>query len=893
VTLQIAHVGLRNIRSYRSADLSLGPGTTLLSGDIGSGKTSLLYAIEMGLLGFAEVDPGYLIRHGAKEAEVSLTLTDGTQRWELRRRFARRARKGHDAFEPTESSLAVDGQRAAYSTTELRRRAIELIGFPDNPNPRAHSDVWRWAIYLAQERMRDVLDPDVETRMETVRKALGVEQYRLAGENARALGRALQERASDLAEQGARHQGIEAEADRWQRQETAARDQLAALTARERQQREELGRARRGLEGLESQRQALESARQAVAHQERLAQELERSIDQDRAAQQVARDRLARVETDRDRESAAASPAEESSQALDPLRARREKLVQHLASLEEVRGQASGVDEQLTRWKDRDREVTVRHQATLRELAKARKELHQLETLDPIAEPRTSDARTPSELASFRTQLEETRRGIDRRLAMAIGELHELAELVQEGVCPRCHRAVEPFEFESHRREQETLVTALQEELSAATEKLEAADASVLARLEYDRTRDRWVQLEARRSDLRNRTTELEAARRTEEQLMGNLTEERVALENRRKTLSARLEDVQRVHEELSLVGAELVRAEEQAQRAAARLERLAALERQIPELRTEIENRARSEAERDSRCREVRAEIERARGRLRSSLDLEDRWREARTRVEALETSVEGTLRDARDPHGLLAEASARLDEVARRLTERRHLEDLAAQLGRLSSWLDKNFRTAMVELERRRLQQGRLQFERRFAQYFAALVEDPALAARVDETFAPWVDIAGQPTPAEALSGGERTALALAFRLALGRTVRDAGRLALETLILDEPTEGFSQEQTLRMGDLLEGLGLPQVILVSHERQLEGIADRVVRVRKKDGVSFIEETDRTPKVELPATGPPEGPRPKPQVPLRRRKIRRLSDLEAAEAGDRSGQAR
>ena len=99
----------------------------------------------------------------------------------------------------------------------------------------------------------------------------------------------------------------------------------------------------------------------------------------------------------------------------------------------------------------------------------------------------------------------------------------------------------------------------------------------------------------------------------------------------------------------------------------------------------------------------------------------------------------------------------------------------------------------------------------------------------------FSPAVEIDGEWTPAEALSGGERTALALAFRLALGQVVRAAGRLKLETLILDEPTDGLFAEQVVRMGELLDGLGLPQVLLVSHEAQLTAIADRVVRVEKR----------------------------------------------------------
>ncbi len=893
MTIQIAHVGLRNIRSYRTAELDLSPGTTLLSGDIGSGKTSLLYAIELALFGFAEVDPGYLVRHRARDAEVTLTLTDGTHRWELRRRFTRRTRKAREAFEPTDNSLAVDGQRTAYSATELRRRTIELLGFPDNPNPRAHSDVWRWAVYLAQERMRDVLDPDVEARMETVRKALGVEQYRLAGENAHSLSRSLQERAADLAEQGGRHRGVEEESAHWREEAARARQDLARMEARERELREELDRGRATLERLELRRREFQAAREAVAHEEQLAKELNRSLEQDRTAQQNARDRLARIEADYTLESAAAGPAEASLRTVEPLRARREELVRQLTGLEEVRGQASGVEEQLAQWNDRYREAEVRHEGTVEQWTTVRRDQQEVGSTDPVVEPLAPGDRTYPELEGDRNSLEEARRTIDRRLTTATVELQELAELVQDGVCPRCHRPVEASEFESHRQEQEALVLSLQRELETATKEVGAAEGRALARLEYERLHDRWEQLEARRADLRQREATLQANATEEEDRMAQLRAERATLETRRQGLSDRLEEVVRVREEIAFVETELAQAEEQARQAAARKERLAALEQQIPEIQSEIEARRQAEADRAGRLEGVRKQIEVDRGRLKEAPELEERWNISRLHLDELGRSFEGVLREASGPQGKLAEATARLDELERRLQERQSLEQQSIQLSRLADWMDQDFRSAMLELERRRLQHGRLQFERRFAQYFAALVEDPALSARVDDSFAPWVDIAGQATPAEALSGGERTALALAYRLALGRTVRDAGRLALETLILDEPTEGFSQEQTLRMGDLVEGLGLPQVILVSHERQLEGIADRVVRVRKKDGVSMIEEGDRGSEYGLPPTSTSEEPLPKLRAAPRRRKARRLTDLGGADAVDGSTQAK
>jgi DNA repair protein SbcC/Rad50 len=149
--------------------------------------------------------------------------------------------------------------------------------------------------------------------------------------------------------------------------------------------------------------------------------------------------------------------------------------------------------------------------------------------------------------------------------------------------------------------------------------------------------------------------------------------------------------------------------------------------------------------------------------------------------------------------------------------------------------------FRETMLQMERRLLAQAQSEFERSFTRYFATLIEDETLVARSDGTFSPGVYIDGEWTPPEALSGGERTALALAFRLALGRVVRTMGKMKLETLILDEPTDGFSPEQVIRMGELLDELALPQVILVSHEIQLSSIADRVVRVSKNARGSLL----------------------------------------------------
>jgi len=49
--MKIKKIKLKNIRSYESQEIEFPEGSLLLSGDIGSGKTSILLAIEYALFG--------------------------------------------------------------------------------------------------------------------------------------------------------------------------------------------------------------------------------------------------------------------------------------------------------------------------------------------------------------------------------------------------------------------------------------------------------------------------------------------------------------------------------------------------------------------------------------------------------------------------------------------------------------------------------------------------------------------------------------------------------------------------------------------------------------------------------------------------------------------------
>ena len=69
-------IKLKNIRSYIDEEIDFDKGITLLSGDIGSGKSSILLAIDFALFGLRKgyLSGNALLRNGENRGSVELTF---------------------------------------------------------------------------------------------------------------------------------------------------------------------------------------------------------------------------------------------------------------------------------------------------------------------------------------------------------------------------------------------------------------------------------------------------------------------------------------------------------------------------------------------------------------------------------------------------------------------------------------------------------------------------------------------------------------------------------------------------------------------------------------------------------------------------------------------------
>jgi len=162
-------------------------------------------------------------------------------------------------------------------------------------------------------------------------------------------------------------------------------------------------------------------------------------------------------------------------------------------------------------------------------------------------------------------------------------------------------------------------------------------------------------------------------------------------------------------------------------------------------------------------------------------------------------------------------------------------------------AAWLSEFFNPALESIERHVLSHINCRFDELFRKWFGMLVEGTELDVTIDENFSPLVNQGGYELDILSLSGGEKTSVAFAFRLALNHMVLEvSGANESNLLILDEPTDGFSTEQLARVRDVLRELRAPQLILVSHERELESFADHIFKVVKENGESRVVPVNR-----------------------------------------------
>jgi len=216
---------------------------------------------------------------------------------------------------------------------------------------------------------------------------------------------------------------------------------------------------------------------------------------------------------------------------------------------------------------------------------------------------------------------------------------------------------------------------------------------------------------------------------------------------------------------------------------------------------------------------------------------------------AEEKQKEFEEILRQERISEIKLAESKKEIEfsssQIAQLKSEIEKVELIKSKLvyiSELENWLSKQFTTLISFIEKNVMLKLKTEFSKLFAEWFYTLVSD-TFSVRLSDDFTPIVEQQDYEIDYAYLSGGERTAIALAYRLALNQVINQlmSKIKTRDLIILDEPTDGFSEQQIDKMRDIFQQLNVGQLLVVSHEQKIDGFVDNVIKFKKENGMTKV----------------------------------------------------
>ncbi|MDE1863418.1 MAG: SMC family ATPase [Thaumarchaeota archaeon] len=810
--MNLKSISLQNIRSYKDQTIEFPLGTSLFEGDIGSGKSTILMAIEFALFGLGSQRGASLLRLGEKEGSVSLSFSVNDSDYEIIRKLTRKK----NSVTQEEGSITTTQGTLVLSPAELKERILDILNFKEPVDPKAQSVIYRYAVFTPQEEMKLILAKNPKERVQTLRKAFGIEDYKTASDNANILAAQIKDSINRLMGQIADLEKKRAELEYNEKDiKKLKEDQKKIL-----EQYEELEslqhKDKKKLDGLRKKEQRYNDANSKIPLITREIGEKSRIIENLRTHQTSLREEI---------DNELNPQIEKLSKKPKPTNRTKEDLgvtINILRKLEKKRSELMGERPSLMKAVDKRKKKLGEYQKKSseqigREIKAAEKERDQLiHHLEEIEGKLKDIGKREARLDANKTDLEQ--------------KIEELKGL--KGACPICERGLTPAHKRHLKEERESKL----EEIRKQIPDIEQEERQ----LESDRTESNKHLSELKEKIVDLKSFEKEALELEEE--IGRLSQ-----------ITKELSDIEtklKIKEEKGFKG--LSDYENPSEHLQSLLDVLNEYLSTVDTIKGLEKNIARNESqirENDKEIERTIANIEQSKKSLKKLDSIKERLKQIPQTVRELNQTVETRgyeieeLQQQKGRHdGRQKELSANNDRLVSEINRKENAKSLMQKFQDYHMWITGFLVPTFQTIERQVMITLRQEFESIFQKWYSMLLDEPDKETRMDEDFTPIVEQDGYEQDVDYLSGGERTSLALAYRLALNTIVqRVSGGMKSNLIILDEPTDGFSKSQLFKVRDVLRELNCPQVIIVSHETELESFANKIFEVTKSNGMSTV----------------------------------------------------
>ena len=799
-----------NIRSYEHEEVEFPRGISLFEGDIGSGKSTILMSIEFALFGLGSQKAESLLAKKSDSGSVILDFSVDGEKYEIKRTLLRK--KSGVNQDPKNSWIKIDDQKEPLSPSELKQRVLQILKFNEPADPKAESKIFRYAIFTPQEAMKEVLS-DSAKRLETIRKAFGIEDYSIANSNAYAVLSEIKTKSAVLRVKFSDISQLESEINESKEMTSKLESEIS-----EKQDWQKI------LEGNESKKmqelKELQAKNNDKVKLELNKENLEEKIETGNARIATIEQEFANYETElkedtEELEELLEIKKPETTKSIPDIMSEIKRFQKINDDMIKLESEKNSIRQDLTRLKERFGDKIDSEKKSIENALNGL--LQEKESLAKFAD----EIKEKLEKVNDQKIQKETLKG---SLEKEISKFSQLGN-----ACPTCKQEITDDHHHSLVDEKEKEVKSLEVELQSITDSFFESNSKskeIQGKIESYEQEISQIQgiipgieefevKSAREHQLENEIKELEEKLQDSEFEGKNPVEYLTELKDRVMQFESSTEKMQQI-----------IKAKQK-------------VEKIIVEHQQEVDLITSQISEREAELEKIQRELDSFDDSEESITSKENELDLLRKDITQVSSTIAASLENLRNQ-------TEKIKEYESKITESRKFETKYKKFDQFQQWLEAFFIPTVSQIEKQVLLSILQNFNETYTRWYSILVEDPTKESRIDENFTPIVNQDGFDQEIGYLSGGEKTSIALAYRLTLNSLMRkETESMKSNLLILDEPTDGFSKNQLGKIRELLDELKSEQIILVSHEKELETYVDNIFQISKESGLSKISRMD------------------------------------------------
>lgn len=807
---------MENIRSYEKEKIDFPSGTSLFEGDVGSGKSTILMAMEFALFGLGNQRGDALLRKGSKKGSVFLSFNVEEKEYQIKRTLVR---GNNDSVRQDKAFLSADGRKVQLSPSEIKERILDILNFKEPPNPRAQSVIYRYAVYTPQEEMKFILAQKPDTRLETLRKAFGIEDYKTAADNAKLISNGIKDKINYLSGQVSDLEQKKASLIELNRKLTDNNRVLALSTEKRAELESALSKYREKLVNLKEIEFRLRQVENEIPHLEKQIKDRDDLITryqdeiQETEIENQEKFRLEMDELEKIEKPTSISP-EELKEKIKLIKEAVQNRKELFTTLKLLKENKAVIKEKLEDWKDKTRDDFIKENQELTQKLR--------ESRDLLSQHQKEVNLILKKIYKLEGQLDDINNKLEN--------LDELGE-----ICPICGSPLDDAHKKDLKEERERESRKLNSEIKVLNEVKKKGEEQI----EDDNTLIEQIRNElSNYKSIIDKFDELDDVNSRINRVEGNISniDDMLSLniqeDNDFGNFDQYIQHLEDLQEKLNkYFGAQ---------------KSLESIRYQYNKNIEKIE-RKKSEIETlTDKIKQLDVNLTKSKEIIKQLPEIDRKLVEVQSLHDSTDEEYRGVNDKVVETQTLVKRLTEDVHQLDKEIKEKETLHNRLEVLKNYHSWFTDYLIPTLSVIEKHVMQNIHLDFDENFKNWFNLLIDDPSKTGKIDEEFTPIIEQDGFQQEINYLSGGEKTSVALAYRLALNNIVQKVSTgMKSNLLIMDEPTDGFSKEQLFKIRDILNELNYPQIIIVSHERELESFADNIFQIEKIDGVSEVSKVN------------------------------------------------